>query len=41
MDHGFEVFRKFEVRIVFIRILVYGIWYWTDIYVPVLAFASE
>lgn len=41
MDHGFEVFRELEVRIVFVRVVVYGIRYWTDIYVPVLALASE
>lgn len=41
MDHGFEVFCEPKVRIVFVRVVVYGIRYRTDIHVPVLALASE
>jgi len=41
MDYGIEIFCELEVWIFFVRIVVYGIRYWTDIHVPVLAFASE
>jgi len=41
MDYGIEIFRQLEMRIFFVRIVVHGIWYWTDIHVPVLALASE
>lgn len=41
MDHSIEILRQLEVRIIFVRVVVYGIRYRFDIYVPVLALASE
>lgn len=41
MGNGVEIFCELKVRIVLVRIVVYGIRYWTDIHVPLLALASE
>lgn len=40
MDNGIQTLRQFEMRLVFIRRLVYGIRYRIDIHVSILAFAG-
>lgn len=37
MDDGDETIQKSEVRVVFVRSLVYGLWNWSHIHIPVLA----
>jgi len=41
MDYRIEIFRELEVRIVLVRVVVYGIRYRADFHVPFLALASE
>lgn len=41
MGYGVEVFRQSQVRIVPVRVVVYGIRYRIDIYVSVLALTSK